>query len=58
MKQPAIFLVQLCISGMLLAAISWAQTGDDYRIETFAGGGAYKVGGVVEEMTVLRSRPE
>ena len=38
MKQPAIFLVKLCISGMLLAAIAWAQTGDDYRIDTFAGG--------------------
>ena len=37
MKQPAIFLVRLCISGMLLAAIAWAQTGDDWRIDTFAG---------------------
>ncbi len=39
MRQPAIYLVKLCISGMLLAAIAWAQTGDDYRIDTFAGGG-------------------
>ncbi len=37
MKQPAIFLVKLCISGILLAAIAWAQTGDNWRIDTFAG---------------------
>ena len=49
MKQPAIFLVKLCISGMLLAAIAWAQTGDDWRIDTFAGGPAIGDGGPVAE---------
>ena len=49
MKQPAIFLVKLCISGMLLAAIAWAQTGDDWRIDTFAGGPAIGDGGPAAE---------
>ena len=38
---------------MLLAAIAWAQTGDDYRIDTVAGGGA---GGLGDDGPAIAAR--
>ena len=38
MGQPLSFVINLCLSGMLLVAPAWAQSGGEWVIDTIAGG--------------------